>query len=314
MRERKSFNERTKVKESDQVKIKYFLVFEGSETEEIYFDAINSHRVELGIDPIIELIPLVRDFGEEGWSNPKKIVDRIVENVEEAESGKMTYDVLINRIMDYMMSLGIAKGKKQCTTLWNTLKWLCKEKIHKELNDEVSDVDSDTKELVDLLIENSLLENVADNIAEVIKSLSITYDSEIDKICLIVDRDRDSFVVNEKKNQYQYVLDACKKNKFSFHLTNPCFEFWLLLHFDDVTELDEKMLLENPLVTKKKKYTEDELTKRIRFKKNHYDADALVANLFTAIQNEKKYCEDIEMLESTVGSNLGNLFDEILTV
>ena len=36
-------------------------------------------------------------------------------------------------------------------------------------------------------------------------------------------------------------------------LTNSCFEFWLLLHFDKVFELEQNKLLENPKVTAKKK-------------------------------------------------------------
>ena len=33
---------------------------------------------------------------------------------------------------------------------------------------------------------------------------------------------------------------------YGIYITNPCFEFWLLMHFDDVKELDPELLLENP--------------------------------------------------------------------
>lgn len=313
MRERKSFIERTKVKTDDSVRVKYFLVFEGSETEEIYFDAVNTKRIELGISPIIELIPLIRDFGEEGWSNPKKIVDRVIDNVAEAESGTMTYDILLNRFMDYMTSTGIIKGRAQSQTFWNTLKWICEEGLSKRLDGVVDNVDDSAKKIFELLIKNSSIEGITDSISEIIKSLSITYDSEIDHICIIVDRDKDSFVVNDRVNQYQYVLDACKSNGFDLYITNPCFEFWLLLHFDDCIKLDESKLLENPKITKNKNYTEVELNKLMKFKKNKYDADSLVKNLPKAITNEKNYCEDLNSLENTVGSNLGKLFDSIIS-
>ena len=55
---------------------KYFLVYEGKETEEIYFEGVNQNRSMIGINPLIELVPVVRSYSEEGWSNPKKIVDR----------------------------------------------------------------------------------------------------------------------------------------------------------------------------------------------------------------------------------------------
>lgn len=313
MRERKSFIERTRIKTDDSVRVKYFLVFEGSETEEIYFDAINTNKIDLGINPIIELIPLIRDFGEEGWSNPKKIVDRVIDNVAESESGTMTYDVLLNRFMDYMMSVSIIRGRAQAQTVWNTLKWICEEGLKKKLSDFVDDVDESAEIILDLLIKNSSLEGVTENISEILKSLSITYDSEIDHICIIVDRDKDSFVVNDRINQYQYVLDACRRNGFDLYVTNPCFEFWLLMHFDDCNKLDNSKLLDNPKVTKKKKYTEDELSKRMAFKKNKYDADSLVKVLPKAIANEKRYCEDLSSLEKSVGSNLGILFESIIS-
>ena len=44
MRERRNFAERTKILKSDQVNRKYFLVFEGKNTEQIYFEAINNDR------------------------------------------------------------------------------------------------------------------------------------------------------------------------------------------------------------------------------------------------------------------------------
>ena len=65
-------------------------------------------------------------------------------------------------------------------------------------------------------------------------------------------------------------------------------------------------------ITEKKKYTEYELNKRMRFKKNRYDANSLVQELPKAIENEKNYCEDLNLLENTVGSNLGKLFDKII--
>ena len=39
MRERRTFAERTKVLKSDEGKRKFFLVYEGASTEEIYFNA-----------------------------------------------------------------------------------------------------------------------------------------------------------------------------------------------------------------------------------------------------------------------------------
>lgn len=86
MREKRTFAERTSTKTSDEVNRKYFLVYEGTSTEVKYFDAINSMKNTIGINPIIELIPLIRSYSENNWSNPKKILDRIILNIEEEKT------------------------------------------------------------------------------------------------------------------------------------------------------------------------------------------------------------------------------------
>ena len=75
MREKKTFAKRTKIRTTDEVNKKYFLVYEGSDTEDLYFEGIQEQRQKVGIDPLIELVPIVRSYSEEGWSNPKKILD-----------------------------------------------------------------------------------------------------------------------------------------------------------------------------------------------------------------------------------------------
>ena len=92
------------------------------------------------------------------------------------------------------------------------------------------------------------------------------------------------------------------------YITNPCFEFWLLLHFDEVFDLDQDKLLENPKITANRRYVEQEL-RRIwpGYKKSSYRAEELVKNIDNAINNEKKFCENVEELENSVGSNIGKL-------
>jgi len=53
------------------------------------------------------------------------------------------------------------------------------------------------------------------------------YNSDVDKVCLIIDRDAQNF----KANQYDALLAACDKKGFSLHVSNPCFEIWLLMHY-----------------------------------------------------------------------------------
>ena len=68
----------------------------------------------------------------------------------------------------------------------------------------------------------------------------ILFSKEIDSICLIVDRDEDSFLCTSEHEQYHYVIEKCHEHGIQFFITNPCFEFWLLMHFDEVNLVNRK--------------------------------------------------------------------------
>ena len=65
MREKRTFAERTQVFASDKTLRKYFLVYEGSETEAIYFDAVSSLREKIEIKPLIEIIQIIIIYSED---------------------------------------------------------------------------------------------------------------------------------------------------------------------------------------------------------------------------------------------------------
>ncbi len=315
MRESKVFAERSKILKSEEVIKKYFLVYEGSDTEVIYFDAISSLREEIGINPLIELVPIIRSFSEEGWSNPKKILNRVIENLQESKKQYLSYETLLNRIMDYLYETKIVTTSKVLArNIWKTMKYICNEQLQKALDDRVEDVENSCKAIMEGLKDEYEIENVVQDISGIIKDAGLTYEEGFDQICLIVDRDKESFISTPSNNQYEYVLNKCKEMGFQFYVTNPCFEFWLLLHFEEVFELDKEKLLENPKITAKRRYAEQEL-RRIypRYSKSFYYAEELIKNIDRAIENEKKFCEDINKLEFSVGSNIGTLIVEMRT-
>lgn len=309
MRESRTFAERTKVLKTDETARKFYLVFEGSDTESIYFDAVKSMRDQIEINPLIELIPIIRSFSEEGWSNPKKILDRVIENLRESKEHSMSYESLLNRIIDYLYDIkAIANGRVMVRSIWKTMQSVCTKVLNKSLADMVEDVESACNILSTSIMKEYKIENIVGDISEIIKDSGLTYSEGFDKICLIVDRDRDSFVSTPDNNQYKYVSEKCKEMGFEFYVTNPCFEFWLLLHFDEVFGLDREKLLQNPKVTAKRRYTEDALRKIYpRYRKSSYNAEVFEKNIDRAIENEKQFCEDIEQLEYSVGSNIGNM-------
>jgi len=313
MRESRIFAERTPVFSSDATLKKYFLVYEGSDTEGLYFDAVNSMREDIRINPLIELVPIIRSYSEEGWSNPKKILDRVIENLEESKTNHISYETLLNRFMDYFYEVKIiTTSRVQARSIWKTMCRFCETDLRKNLSEDVEDIENACNLICEELQKEYELEHLISDISNIIKEGGLTYAEEFDKICLIVDRDRESFVSTPDNDQYAYVVDKCKEKDFGLYVTNPCFEFWLLLHFDKVFEADTNKLLENPRVTAKRRYTEQEL-RRIwpGYTKSSYRAEELVREIDRAIENEKQFCEDIVALKNSVGSNLGKLIENM---
>lgn len=311
MREKKIFAKRTTGNVESEPRKKYFLVYEGEKTELIYFDAVNDLRDAIGINPLIELTPLIRSFSEAGWSNPKQILDRVIQAVTEGQSGEITYVTLIDRVIDYLLEEELINSTPQARSIAKILQWYYK-KENQILHSVVSDLDQACEIITSFLNKASCIATISEDIPDIIKSQQLTYAEGFDKICLIVDRDRESFICKLDNDQYGYVWQTCERRKMGFYVTNPCFEFWLLLHFDQVHNLDTDALLNNPKKTRKRRYAEHELHKLMPgFQKSAYDAHELVGKIDVAIKNEKQYCENIEKLEHTIGSNLGQLIEEM---
>lgn len=313
MRERRTFAERTRALKSDETKRKYFLVYEGKNTESIYFDMINHMRDDIGINSLIELIPMIRSYSEDGWSNPKKILDRVLMNIKEEETGRLTYESLLNRIMNYLYDENIlTTSKMHARAIWKIMETACNNIIGKTLDQEVESLEKDCDTLVQCLNKESDIVSIMKDISDIIKSVNITYEPGFDKICLIVDRDKESFRASSNNDQYEYVLHACRDNGFGLYITNPCFEFWLLLHFDEVFGLDREMLLENPKVTAKRRYTEQALRNLLPgYSKGKYSADSLNGKIEKAIINAERFCQDNVLLKNTLGSSVGLLIKEL---
>ncbi len=306
MRESKLFAQRSRVLSSDEVKRKYFLVFEGSDTELIYFNAVSSKASEIGIHPLIDLVPIIRSYSEQGWSNPVKLLERIIQSLYEAETGYLSYESLLNRIMDYLQDEKFfSLNQIQASTVWKLLIWICKEKLQVNLAYDVEDIQGDCSSILEILSNHFSIANLSDDIISYIKSSHITYDPSFDKICIVADRDKESFTAE----QYHYVMDKCQAKGFGFYITNPCFEFWLLLHFEEVFELNRDKLLLNPKVSAKRRYTEQALSRIFPgYHKSNYHAEELISRLDHAIHQESFFCEDPQLLENELGCNLGILF------
>ena len=196
----------------------------------------------------------------------------------------------------------------QAHALWGILEEGCEKILKKCLNNNVDNLDADCNKLIEYLNQKSDVVNIVDDISDIIRASNITYDNRSYEICLIVDRDKESFLATPENNQYDYVLKTCREKGFSLFVSNPCFEFWLLLHFDEVFDLDRDKLLENPQVTSKRRYTEHELRKLLSgYSKGKYNSDILIENLPVALCNADKFCQEEGLLILEVGTKAGKM-------
>lgn len=314
MRESRVFGQRTQPEQSKEPKKKYFLFTEGDVTEQIYFKAIKEKSRELGIHPLIELRLMERSESEKGWSHPKKIVNRIVDLMAEKKSRTISYQTMIDTVLGYIKDHIEDRTKQQ--NLWKQIKKKILEEFQTQVfNVDVENIDEECSRIqkvintfnVEIATEEKNWDKIIQKVSKVVNEGVFTYEKDFDKVCVIVDRDRESFT----QKQYGEVLSICKKEGFDFHVTNPSFEFWLLLHFTDHVENREEILA-NKKKTNKRSAVEIELEKACpHFQKTNYHPDVFIANIDKAVENVGKFCEDIHELENRLGSSLGKLMEEI---
>ena len=219
MRISQPYGERYAEKEfSQEPKIRYFIACEGEKTEYRYFRGIIEFRSEIGINPLIEIIPINHE--QNTSSNPFNIYYEAKEALD------------------------------------NSPNFL-----------------------------------------------------EGDKLCIVVDRDKHSFT----EEQFDILLDAEEKGEIKFCVSNPCFEFWLLLHFSDCSEYDvaqfgdnekygSRTFIEKCLIEKLGGYNKT----RLKFAVHYKD------RIKTAIKNAKKFSVVSKELQDNIGTTVALLIDEMI--
>ena len=310
LRESKTFGNRSKTRSSDEVNRKCYFFCEGQETEPIYFAKLKDMRSKIGISPLIDFIQIEKPRGED-WSNPKKMLDALCLDL----SDSITYNTLINAMIDCLYTSDyLIKHKDKIKEFANLLISFVHDELNVQENDIVSDITKTTKVIYDFFNKQRprICNIIISNITDVLDNYEITFDKEIDFLCLVVDRDPESFT----EFQFDDVLETCQKNNFDFLISNPNFEFWLLLHFNEILDLDKNKLLRNEKINPGSKssirYIPNELRKCLgKYKKNKYDSELFLKNLDTAIKNEKQYCETLPELKNELGSNIGVFIEKL---
>lgn len=134
------------------------------------------------------------------------------------------------------------------------------------------------------------------------------FDKEYDKIIIVFDYD---IYQNKRLNGYKQLLESVD-DKDIIGVSNPCFEFYLLLHLDDI-DIDELKKDKDNLLKNK-----DDYTKNILSKKYHKNAKTnkgignLALKIDNGIRNEKLFNQDINNIHNTLTSNIGQIIETII--
>jgi hypothetical protein len=78
---------------------------------------------------------------------------------------------------------------------------------------------------------------------------------DTDELWMIIDTDR-------WKNIPDIIVECKEQSNMFVAVSNPCFEFWLLLHIKNISDYDEnelKLILKNPKVNSKKNYVDSKI-------------------------------------------------------
>lgn len=165
------------------------------------------------------------------------------------------------------------------------------------------------KELVKYL-DSSLL-SLGNEVDDLLNFSHPEFSKGFDKIAIIVDRDRQGTPDNEKFKKD--VLSGIEKG-YRILVTNPCIEFWLLLHIkkdfskQDITDLKKGKLPnhnENVAYELLKKYDS-------RYSKDFKNAADYVRKTKQACENVKSFSKNPIELVDHLGSSLGQFLEENL--
>lgn len=314
---------------SQKPRRKFYLIYEGSDTERIYFEGLSKYRNTLGLDPLMELIPLKRGFLEKTCSHPKWIVTRVKLNLDAAQTGSVTYGNLLDCVREVLCEWEKASPHPVQEEYWqDLLKQILDGCLKKKPGDLVTAAEiPDVCGKIAAAIKDAQqageteLRGILSRIPSMIEPPFDTYDPETDRICLIADRDRGNF----RTPQYEAVLQTCRDNHIEFYPTNPCFEFWLLLHYDDVVNggcpgQPASLALDTGKMNLRTagKYAKEEMKHRMPgYDGTNHQIKALPLRVNDAISRHKALeasgvcTTDPEKLEHQTGSRIGILIADM---
>jgi len=278
---------------------KLFIAFEGTKTEPLYFEGL-IEKEEKNLN--VEIIPLYRGPGREGDSNPKKIVDQVYDYFQWVHGRDYSTNLFIEHVLQSAIKIAPDKKSELNGELFREMK-------HALTRSKYAD-DRHIMDRDEALLECRRL--IAERIGKINVDLPYPLSvSDSARFFIVVDRDCRSFT----EEQCEYVCKKCKENNFELIVSNPCFELWLLLHFNVGKEQLANYLFRNNGL----KGLIEDITKRDSLDFNCYHHR--IGRARRCLRDE--YCEDLQYLLMptdylngtmfNIGTNMGALIDIIFS-
>lgn len=261
-----------------------FLSAEGSSTEIDYFRLVEKHKQKLSINSVIH-VEVLSCWSQDTKSDPQQVYELMREYMEIRENGilpsdiykRLAYEANDDRLMEKINGY-----------MNNTLDPGEKKRFQNILN--LAKIDYDYQKFL------SNFKGTDGN----------------DVFAIMIDRDMGSH--DEVKLRELY--NICEKKGLRCFITNPCFEFWLLLHVCDVEREmsgDFQKLLQNEKISNKHTYVSSVLSKRTHHSKKNITDELFIKfyidNVDTAIERARRFETDAYALLNHLGSNIPFLFD-----
>ena len=273
-------------RERDEEKIQpqkiFFLAVEGNRTEKEYFQGISTNRMQLGIDALVDIKVLERSSKDTNCA-PTHIIELLEEYLVLRASGE---DDLLKDIPSEFKD---AYGEPFIRAFLNNDSSITK----KERNAFVTEL---KKIGYDIIYREYLSK----------------YNNEVDEFGIVLDRDK----LNHSETTLLECIKYCKEKHYMCYISNPCFEFWLLLHLSDVmTEYADKLDLikENPKVSNRHTYVSNEVSQKAHHSKSSINFNQnYLPHVIDAIEQSKFFSRDEIGLVNEIGSNIGDLLEKMM--
>ncbi len=281
---------------TNKFKARYFLLFEGNKTEPQYFlNLFDKNKDNCTKGELYKNILITERVGDPYNSFPLKVLNYAINLKENKVDAKSIAEGIIKELKTNKAFNSQLTNEIRQDVL-NQLEGL--ENINlNEISKVLDDINLDIYDYID---QKMILRNVNNYISK-----TFVYDNTLDEIHVIIDRDKQSLT----EEDYNECINIAANNGIKLYVTNPCIEYWFIMHWNKEYSFDENEMLENKKgPSKNSKNYAKQLWSRIKSEKSNNVATSRCYD-FEHIKNaieiiDSNYSTELLELKNNLGSNL----------